>query len=94
MGLIHEQGDSRETLASDVERAESRLTQARGLMFRRSIPDGYALVGCTTAPAFDFADFELADRATLVDRFPQHEDVIVRLTPDGESGGSRIEDGE
>jgi predicted cupin superfamily sugar epimerase len=43
-------------------------------------PDGYALVGCTTAPAFDFADFELADRDALIDQFPQHRDVITRLT--------------
>lgn len=43
-------------------------------------PNGYALVGCTTAPAFDFADFELADRAKLVDRFPQHRSLIERLT--------------
>ncbi|WP_106388659.1 DUF192 domain-containing protein [Halorubrum aethiopicum] len=32
------------TLASDVDVARSRLGQARGLMFRRSIPDDYALV--------------------------------------------------
>lgn len=46
---------------------------------------GFALVGCTTAPAFDFADFELAARDVLVDRFPAHRDVIVRLTPDAPS---------
>ncbi|MCU0325058.1 MAG: cupin domain-containing protein, partial [Spirosomaceae bacterium] len=34
--------------------------------------NGYSLVGCTVAPAFDFADFELADRATLIEEFPQH----------------------
>ncbi|GAA0520122.1 hypothetical protein SAMN04488066_107130 [Halorubrum aquaticum] len=32
------------TLASDVDVARSRLAQARGLMFRRSVPDDYALV--------------------------------------------------
>jgi len=42
--------------------------------------DGYALVGCTTAPAFDFADFELGDRASLVDAYPQHRGLIERLT--------------
>jgi uncharacterized membrane protein (UPF0127 family) len=31
-------------LADDVEVARSTLEQGRGLMFRRSIPDGYALV--------------------------------------------------
>ncbi len=42
--------------------------------------EGYGLVGCTTAPAFEFADFELADRATLTEECPQHADVIERLT--------------
>ncbi len=28
-------------------------------------PGGYALVGCTVAPGFDFADFELADKKKL-----------------------------
>jgi len=38
-------GDSpTELLASDVDVARSTLEQARGLMFRRSIPDDYALV--------------------------------------------------
>lgn len=38
--------DDREptVLADDVEVARSTLEQARGLMFRRSVPDGYALV--------------------------------------------------
>jgi len=34
--------------------------------------DGWALIGCTVAPGFDFADFELAKRAELLARFPQH----------------------
>jgi hypothetical protein len=36
-------GDER-VLASDVAVAESWLARARGLMFRRSVPDDYALV--------------------------------------------------
>ncbi|MDY6764763.1 MAG: DUF192 domain-containing protein [Halobacteria archaeon] len=32
------------TIARDVEYARGFLSKARGLMFRRSIPDGYALV--------------------------------------------------
>lgn len=43
-------------------------------------PTGWSLVGCTVAPGFDFADFELADRADLVRQFPQHEDLIIKLT--------------
>ena len=43
-------------------------------------PGGYALVGCTVAPGFEFADFELASRDALVARWPQHADLIGRLT--------------
>lgn len=44
-GLVHEptDGDPR-SLAATVETADSYLSQARGLMFRRSIPEDYALV--------------------------------------------------
>lgn len=40
----------------------------------------YALVGCTVAPGFDFADFELADPDALRTAFPQHTAVIDRLS--------------
>jgi len=40
----------------------------------------YALVGCTVSPGFDFADFELAERAELIAMHPQHTDIIERLT--------------
>ncbi|HXE10535.1 MAG TPA: cupin domain-containing protein [Bryobacteraceae bacterium] len=43
-------------------------------------PDTYALVGCTVAPGFDFADFEMAQRADLLTDYPQHKDVIEKLT--------------
>ena len=43
-------------------------------------PDTYALVGCTVAPGFDFADFEMAKRETLAAQFPQHRNIIARLT--------------
>lgn len=42
--------------------------------------DRFALVGCTTAPAFEFSDFELADPEALVETFPQHRTVIETLT--------------
>jgi predicted cupin superfamily sugar epimerase len=44
------------------------------------IPDSHALVGCSVAPGFDFADFEIATRVSLCDKFPQHTDLITRLT--------------
>jgi uncharacterized membrane protein (UPF0127 family) len=52
MRVVHEtdevigsaDGPERRVLATDVELADSTLTQAKGLMFRGSLPDDYALV--------------------------------------------------
>ena len=51
MRLVHRDGEGERTLAENVETADSMLAQARGLMFRRSVPDDYAL-----AFRFDAAD--------------------------------------
>ena len=40
----------------------------------------FSLVGCTVAPGFDFADFELAQRELLLRKFPLHEKVIREFT--------------
>ena len=44
--IVHEPADDREerVLATEVEFADSMLARARGLMFRASIPEEYALV--------------------------------------------------
>ena len=39
----------------------------------------FAFVGCTVAPGFDFADFELAKAQELIRLYPQHEELIVQL---------------
>jgi predicted cupin superfamily sugar epimerase len=48
----------------------SRLKQATG----------FALVGCTVAPGFEFADFEMAKQAELVRTYPAHRKLIEELT--------------
>jgi predicted cupin superfamily sugar epimerase len=40
----------------------------------------YALVSCTVAPGFDFADFELGAREDLLRAFPQHRALVESLT--------------
>jgi uncharacterized protein len=40
----------------------------------------WALVSCVVTPGFDFADFEMGDRAALLAAFPAHADVIRELT--------------
>ena len=43
MRLVSDPDGDAVVLASEVETADSLLAQSRGLMFRRSIPDDYAL---------------------------------------------------
>lgn len=43
-------------------------------------PGGYALCGCTVAPGFDFADFELANQEVLTAQYPDHAALIRSLT--------------
>jgi uncharacterized protein len=45
-----------------------------------SLGGNYSLCGCTVAPGFDFADFDLARRDELAAQFPQHAAIIARLT--------------
>jgi uncharacterized membrane protein (UPF0127 family) len=42
--IVHVQNGEPRPLATEVDVAEGFLAQARGLMFRRSVPDDYALV--------------------------------------------------
>jgi hypothetical protein len=53
-----------------------------GCWFASQVRDktSFAVVGCTVSPGFDFEDFELGKRAELVQRFPQHLDLIEKLT--------------
>ena len=43
-------------------------------------PNTYGLVGCVVAPGFDFRDFKLFETEELLLQFPQHEEIIRRLT--------------
>jgi predicted cupin superfamily sugar epimerase len=70
-------------LGGDPEKAETFFTVVRaGSWFASALADTgeFALAGCTVAPGFDFADFELADRKALAGQYPQHAELIRRLT--------------
>jgi Uncharacterized conserved protein len=70
-------------LGRDITQGEQlQLVIPGGSWFASSVEEtgGFALVGCTVAPGFDFADFELAERAALSQLFPQHAGLIGMLT--------------
>ena len=41
----------------------------------------FALLGCTVAPGFDYADYEHGSRAELLRQYPAFAALIERLTP-------------
>lgn len=43
-------------------------------------PNGYTLMSCTMTPGFEFADFELGQCDHLIREYPQHEDLIRKMT--------------
>lgn len=43
-------------------------------------PDGFILAGCTVAPGFDFNDFEMGDSYMLKQAFPEHKEIIEKLS--------------
>jgi len=89
-------GDALEVLelADDGSLRCTRLGQdmGQGEVFQHVVPahtwfasrvaggGAFSLVGCTVAPGFDFADFDMADRAALLADFPQHRQTITELT--------------
>jgi predicted cupin superfamily sugar epimerase len=89
--LIYEIGHSglltTHRLGCDPEKGECFQTVVRAGSWFASTPapgSEYALVGCTVAPGFDFAEFELAECTALAQQYPHHAEVIKRLTrPNG-----------
>jgi uncharacterized protein len=68
-------------LGSDEGEVFQAVVKA-GSWFASRVRDaaGFALVGCTVAPGFDFADFELGVRSELIRTFPAHQKLIEELT--------------
>ncbi len=83
--VIHPNGDYEcLKLGSNMNNGESYQLVVPANAWFASEPVGdagsFALVGCTVAPGFDFADFELADAEKLVEQFPSHEQLIRQLS--------------
>jgi predicted cupin superfamily sugar epimerase len=78
--------------AGGYRRIHLGRAMSRGAVVQAVVPAGcwfgatvaafrsFALVGCTVAPGFDFADCEFADRESLLALYPQQRALIRRLT--------------
>lgn len=81
--MISPEGElSYKQLGLDISKGElPQVLVPKGYIFGSALnEEGYSLVGCMVAPSFSFDDFELFERAELLERYPQHEDIIKKLT--------------
>ena len=86
MHVRHDPGDGEDpqTLAETVDTADSFLSQARGLMFRSSIPDDYALVFPFSEPSVQdahmvFVPFDI-DAIWVENEEVQHVETMAAWT--------------
>ena len=74
---------SRILLGCDLEAGQVLQAVVRaGCWFGSHMADwkSFAVVGCTVAPGFDFEDCEMGKREELAAKYPQHGELIERLT--------------
>lgn len=50
-----------------------------GTIFGSTVEEGYALVSCTVVPGFDFSDFKMFTKEDLIQKYPEHKEIINRL---------------
>jgi len=70
-------------LGKEIEKNESlQVVVKEGWLFGASVNEKnlFSLVGCTVAPGFNFEDFEMPDRTSLMKQFPQHRNIIEKLS--------------
>ena len=80
LAIVRPDGTAEEVLWGRMySTASTSIHRPRRLLVRRYPAEGsdFALVGCTVAPGFDFADFEMADPDVLGQTFP-HAAGLVR----------------
>ncbi|MBI3719268.1 MAG: cupin domain-containing protein [Sphingobacteriales bacterium] len=81
--VIHEDGSLEITkLGNNPEAGEQFQAVVKTGCWFASKPvkeEGFSFVGCTVAPGFDFADFELAKADAFIKEYPRHKDLIMQL---------------
>jgi predicted cupin superfamily sugar epimerase len=74
---------SKVVLGRRIEAGETLVAVVKaGCLFGAEVnnPSSFTLIGCTVAPGFDFADFEVPGRDELLAEYPDHRALIERLT--------------
>ncbi|MBS4211317.1 cupin domain-containing protein [Neobacillus rhizophilus] len=81
--IIHENGEYEEIMLG-LNLNNGEVPQAlvpKNAIFGSSVreKDTCSLVGCMVSPGFDFQDFELFTQDELLQKYPQHRKIILKL---------------
>jgi predicted cupin superfamily sugar epimerase len=71
------------TLGSEIDKGQQPQVIVPRFTWQGSIlieGGRFALLGTTMAPGFDYDEYEAGDREELIRKYPNHRDLIIRLT--------------
>ena len=57
-----------------------QITIPANTWFASETTGDFSLAGCTVSPGFDFNDFEMADRESLINLYKEHRAIIEQFT--------------
>ena len=81
--IIDEQGNYMEKkLGLDLDNGEvPQVLVPKNCIFGSSCSDedSFSLVGCMVSPGFEFTDFELFTQSELLEKYPQHKEIILKM---------------
>ncbi|WP_026567107.1 cupin domain-containing protein [Bacillus sp. UNC41MFS5] len=81
--VIDENGEYQELkLGLNLEKGEvPQILVKKNSIFGSSVmeEDTFSFVGCMVSPGFEFRDFELFTQNELIQKYPNHEDIIMKL---------------
>ena len=80
--LIEQDGSLKQMTLGNPENPTFQVTIGANQWFAAEVNDksSFTLMSCFVAPGFEYHDFELANRQMLVSQYPNHADLINRLT--------------
>lgn len=79
---LHEDGSYTKAVLGLGEGEVLQHNVHAGVIFGSTVEEGYALVSCTVVPGFDFSDFKLFTKEELLQKYPQHQEIIQHLAYD------------
>lgn len=82
--IIDEDGNYKEVkLGLNLDDGEvPQILVPKNSIFGSSVTeeDTYSLVGCMVSPGFEYKDFQLFTQRELLEKYPEHKDVIMKMT--------------